>query len=593
VLGEKLFMEWVRNKFNYRVLIALSCFLFILIGDFNFLNTELSIYDSYSRSIVEDGDLNLSNQLFYKDDFRVVTNSGYFYTHHSYGNALISTPFFLYGKLLAKINGLEDTPVNDGLRGGNENLKPFNYLPNSSESFESFSMGVGVFLVFLLSFFSLLNLLSKELKLDGENKKLFEIYNYLILLAGPTFYYLFWGQSTPSLSIIVPLFFLFHFSRKKECNLSHFFFGVAFGVGVLIRVDFSLYALFVFYWWVKDSVGSTGKFAQFLGLSLSLIPFLVFENLRLGAVEVGYLETVYLNWLNILDFYFSPYKGVLFSHPIVLLIILGSVITLVRDFKKRKSSRWRNEFFIALLILIVKSILLSLTYSHAGGVLGPRQLIVDLLLVGVFFSKEIIFSRKIGLFLALLFFYNLIMSLIYAYPNLLNRPLFMVSDGVISFYQNYLKMIPFLLSKPLAILKPSNLANSVITFSVPVMIFYSLRRFKRKMIVPVMAYFIVSNILIVSLDFFSDKKVNSSEVRTTSMDALMYYENAGSMIERIRYLEGRQRLEEKEEFLVLLRSYFSKVKKDLGFSDHDMFKFFPLIRFDKNEEILKSIIKAD
>ncbi len=584
-------MKWVMTKFNHRILIALSCFLFILIGHFNFSNTELSVYESYSRSIVEDGDLNLSNQLFYKDDFRVVTKSGYFYTHHSYGNALISTPFYLYGKLFSKISGLKKTTLNDGLRASNDNLKPFNHSPNSVENFESFSMGVGVFLIFLFSFFSLLSSFSKELGLGGEKNKLFEIYNYLLLLSGPAFYYLFWGQSTPSLSIIVPLVLLFHFSRKQESKLNHLYFGVAFGIGVLIRVDFSLYALFVFYWWSKKSVNLSGKFFQFLGLSLVLIPFIFFEHLRLGSVEVGYLETVYMNWMNVLDFYFSPYKGVFFSHPIVLIIIVASSYVLIRDFKNKKQSQWRDEFLIAFIILMVKSILLSLTYSHAGGVLGPRQLIVDILLVGIFLSREALTNKRVGFLLVFLFLNNLMMSLIYAYPYLASRPLFQFNDGIISFYQNYIEMIPILLSKPLSILRPANLVNAFVAFSIPLLILYSLRRFRSKAVEVIIIYFVLFNLVVVGLDASSEKKVNNAEVRTSSMDALMYYENAGSMIERIRYLEGRHRIKEKEEFLMLLNVYFNKVQDDLGFRESEMFKYHPLIRFDKNEEFLKSIIR--
>ena len=532
----------------------------VLVGDFTFNNTEMGVYESYPRSFLDDGDLNILNQIFYSDDKKMVSPTGYYYTHHNYGSALYTIPILLYSRIIGKLMGLEHDGINTGERGNRKNLKVFNYRFDSLEFFGSFYLAVGVFLLTLVSLFSLYKNFLKTFLKENKNHDLYRNHIIVLLFSGPLTYYLFWAQSTPNLLIFIPMGLMFYFSRKLESLNANLYLGVSFGLGFITRVDFSLYGLFIILWWIEYKPSLRYYLAQALGLFLSVFPFVIYEINRLGEFSFGYFNTFYLNWINVIDFYFSPYRGVLISHPIVIVQIFLGLFILLREGKSHWS-KWKRELFVCLTILILKSLLLSLTYSHGGGVLGPRQLLQDVVLLSFFTSIYSFEYKQLRLLFVLAFIYNIMLSLVYAHLDLYGLNLFNFGESYFDFYHNYITNIGNFLTKISETLNIQNLYNSIVV-SIPIFILmFMIRNKKEKLVAPLVISLMILNMSIIGIDTVSNKeKLSKYEKTSNSLKTLMYHENIGSMIDRIDYLNSMGRFTEAKEFIKIVVRYHNEVK---------------------------------
>ncbi|MFT6070713.1 MAG: hypothetical protein ACJAT2_001324 [Bacteriovoracaceae bacterium] len=561
------------------IIIALVVLFTIVFGSFNFTNTEFSVYESFNRSLVYDGDLNIANQLFYKNDKGLLSKTGYFYSHHSYGSALLLSPIAFYSHYIGRLFGLKSDTHNYQSRTDQTDLRPFYYKQGSLEWFESFSMSFGAYCLFLFSLF----LLIKEFKIRyGINNPHYDLVQLLIFISSPAYFYLTYAQSTPNLLVLFPLAFLFYLSRNSDELVNNFLIGLAFGLGMIIRIDFGIYGLFILSWWFIYKLDFKRISLQGLGLLIMLVPAIVFEYSRLGSFTVGYLETFYMSWITVFDLVFSPYGGVFTIHPLMLFLYLLGLFKVIQSLKIRKFSLQEVELITIFSILSLRTVLLGFTYSHNSGVFGGRQLLQDFLLLGMILLPCHRFSRKYYFPLIMLSIVNIFLSMGFEFPDLHGSAIFLFGDTYSSFFIKAFDIFLIVVGSFTKILNLDNLRTIVLNYLIPLLgMAFLIKYLLKERAKYVLCVFALMNIFIISLDRVRGAQSNPGLLkRATSVDALMYYENMGSLMERIGFLEGtKTRSGELEEIEKIMIEYHHKIKKEMKIdSDEEFFEYFRALK---------------
>tara|TARA_R110002072_G_scaffold1989_5_gene16724 strand:+ start:200202 stop:201968 length:1767 start_codon:yes stop_codon:yes gene_type:complete len=559
---------------KYKLIFITSLF-FLIFSQLNFTNTEFTVYESYNRSIVYDLDLNIKNQFFFEDDKKIVTPNGYFYTHHNYGSALLQTPFFVYASQLGKINNLERTfplsikerPEKTGI-----GLKGFHFRPGTQEDFEQESASVANIFIFLLAFFLFIKEFTGRYKI--ENPFNFKLANILLLLSGPALHYLLYAQSTPNLTTLLPLFLIFYFSRRLDSYENNLLLGISFGLGFSIRHDFAVYGIFILLWWTIYKPGIKKALMQAVGLFSIVIPALIFEYNKLGHLHFGYLDTFYFNLSTLSDMLFSSYGGIFFVHPAFLIVISIAIYGIY--FSKDRTQNKTLELAAAFLIIFIKTALLGLTFSHNGGVLGGRQVIQDYLLISLFASMLLCGQKKNVLWIIPFALWNFVLGLVYKSAHITKVNFFQVDDTYFSFFKRTFEGITevFTFNNVIHIY---SILNIIVNYSL-LLFFIIFIIYKLKYRLRYLLYIVVVlNLTIISLDYKRGKdKVSTHDIETDSMNVLMYYENMGSILERLYYLSAQQRQNNSEtvRYLKLAKEYQETSLKDINKQDINLFDYF-------------------
>ncbi len=547
-----------------RIVVCLIFFVGLLTSRLNFTNTEFAIYDSYNKSIIYDGDLNLSNQIYFENETYLNTTQGFYYTQHSYGAAIVTSTIAYWSYLVGQMSGMKSKYYPESL--WDKNIKPFLVKKGSIDDFISYSSAFGTYLLVFTFLIFFIIVLGKRVHIDSKNE--YFMTSGLLIASGPALFYLLFAQSTPNLLCLIPLALLFYYKSRENNELE---LGLCLGLGTIIRIDFVLYALFIFLWSKcyesKDRARNILKII--IGFSLFYLPYLVFDTFKSGSLSSGYFETIYLNTSLFFDFLFSAYGGAIIVHPILIVLILISFYHMYRNrsYLLEESSL---ELIIAILIIFIKILLMSFTYSHNGGVIGARQLLQDFVLLAL-----LICSSNINLFKNILIkglclilcVWNILLTLTASVYDLNGLSIFSMSDEYIHLFSRVFETSLKVFQNPVTIIDHTNVINNFLNF-IPVLlvaiIFYS-KVNKKKYLFYFLAFF---HLLIVSSSLIKANSTNSDNnhlvVKTDCLSCLMYYENVGSMMERYLYLKKKNRVSEARVMKGLIQKYHKDVETNLG-----------------------------
>ncbi len=550
--------EHILKFFSLYLLVTLCLFL----GNFSFTKTDFGIYDAYTRSIAKDFDLNIENQLYLENAPKLLTESNYFYSQHNYGTGLLIFPSYYYSQVIVKLNGIQKS-VDENIYSLNQpKLKKDYYKQNTKQFFDAYTFAI--FTCFLYILFSLKLFEHMRIRYEMTSNRIRNNLFFGLLISGPPLYYLMYEQSAPSLLTIIPLYLIFKFSKDikvKENTIDNFWLGASFGLGLLIRNDFAFYGVFILLWWYQLRPNIKSLSLQAAGLATGALPFLVSNYVKVASLSNGYLATYDFNPVNILDTIISPFGGILLVHPIFAFII---GLLFIFSLKKRSENK---ELTCALIVLTLKLLALSLTYSHNGGVFGGRQLIAEYTLLSIF---AVLLTRQVTVLVVptiIMTFSNLKNSLIYGNRDLLRINFFSFDDNYISYY-NRLKLNSILLRENFsALLNLQNFLYIVLISFGGVIILMTLRKYKIRMKAQYfLTYVIIIHSILVLNDSLKKFRVKNA-ITTNDINTLLFNENAGSLIERIHYLETRNRDKELEQTKRKLTNYYNntKVTKDLKY----------------------------
>jgi len=102
------------NKASKRVLTCIALTLFLFLSSRSFFNhVEYGVYPSYTESIIEDGDFNIADEMYFHEQKKAITSSYYYPNFHSHSSSIMWAPFYLYGKLLASLFNVPHTDYNN------------------------------------------------------------------------------------------------------------------------------------------------------------------------------------------------------------------------------------------------------------------------------------------------------------------------------------------------------------------------------------------------------------------------------------------------------------------------------------------------
>lgn len=539
----------------------------------DFAQTEMGVYHGYATSIIEDGDFNLVNQMYYGGEkFNVTTT----YNHpdfHSNGTSVLWAPFVIYSEIINSIfsdNLLKSVPHEIKLEGG---LQKIYWRATGSAEF-IIDVGLvlsAVFYVFLG--FLLCVKVSDQFKLN--------IHKWIfvgIFLSLSTLYYFLIETGNASLPLIFmsPLLLMLYSKVKEEGRLlDSFFLGIAIGVGFIIKVDFVFYTLLVgmpFLTQIKSNYkkGLKESFVAGLGFVLCTLPIFLNEYVKFDQIFFGYDHNLKANWDVFLDTLFSSYHGIVIYTPLFIVLLL---LCIKQSFKILDHEMKEQFFAVVSLSVILKIIAFGLTISHGSGVFGARPFICDFFLFA-YLVKKYFKTNSLKVILSFSSLWSIIACFYYSFP--LVKTDFSIPWDVT--YTDHLKYIMVNRSAFIDVLmmifkkdlveivsKLLSFYPLIILLSAILYIISSLKINAKGISVFVCSFLVVYSGFSISNYIMSPRNVSELKKRDFFSNALigkgtayfMFYELYGSIEERINYVRATKG-EDSSYYLGLLN-----VRKDL------------------------------
>lgn len=340
-------------KFKSVLLIfILSLFSIFLIAGIQMNNPyDEGVYYDYTKSIVDDGDFNIINQVRTPEQKWIVSPT---YNHPDFHHEL---PAVLYAPIYSAHKYL--------------NLSATTYNTKIDYALIAFLLFAGMLLLY--------NDFRKKYPMTKEN----EIYTLLLFFFGS---YVSWNLLfEPSdidllvalMSGAISLSFISIFNESASVKKA---IGFAFllGTGICIKTDLFFYAPLgglVFLLWIKEK-----KYKESLILMLvflfSIIPLLINRYLKLGTI----FQDAYSGMIT--PYSFSNFtkligpSGLLTDSPFFLIAVIGFFLLL----KKEKINILRNPFFYLFLIFLIKVATNEFIIIKYLPTLGDRHYVADWIL---------------------------------------------------------------------------------------------------------------------------------------------------------------------------------------------------------------------
>jgi tetratricopeptide (TPR) repeat protein len=359
----------MRSK--YWVIILSFLYLF-LIYDVNFHGPDEPVYYGYTKSIVEDGDLNLANQVYY--NFGKFVSSTYNSPDfHNYGGVIVWLPFYLYAKLIYLVTG-------NFYSGGLEAFNP-DQLAKCAMSFGTVLSGL---IIIILSF-----MLCR--RFYPRSKPAFPV--IAILLGTPFFYYMLFEAGNAnmigSLFSVLSIWFCLRVIDGKR--LDWFLYGLLFSVAVSVRAEIILQACVIVFMfiilrmlkkadWRSGVYFLSGFFIIFILRSINaVIKYGSFrpEEMFYIISFLRYRATYNFNGLS------SSFRGIFYTSP-VLYVCLAGFVMLIKDIfrnfnKNTVEDSMRQMLLLSLsLYAFLKTVLIGIMFSPAGDSLSARLLLTEI-----------------------------------------------------------------------------------------------------------------------------------------------------------------------------------------------------------------------
>ncbi|MBU0468345.1 MAG: glycosyltransferase family 39 protein [Candidatus Omnitrophica bacterium] len=357
--------------------ILLIAFFLIFKTDFN--GPDQPIYYAYTESIVEDGDLNVINNInfnheyYFPEDIKSVTKTYNFPDFHGHGGVILWIPFYAYGKFLSLL------PIQEGF-SNNLVIRQKQFI----QCLMSFSTILFGFLVLVLTYLLCRVYFSSAIAL----------FSTLIVCFGtPYFYFMLIevgnAQILASLFSVISIWAVSFMIGKSKKNW--FVYGLFFGMCLVVKADLwaqIFFLIFLFAFLIKIREINWTHCACFLaGVFPIGILKIINDYIKYGEFHIGEIGILNLKMSYLFEMLFSSYRGYFYTSPVFYLCFAGFIIVLVQFYKSFKSigkpeglleGDFRDIFiFILSVYLFIKIFIISRNFAWGGGTPGARVLLAE------------------------------------------------------------------------------------------------------------------------------------------------------------------------------------------------------------------------
>jgi len=361
------------NNISLFVFFFLFLYLFI-IYDANFRGPDQPIYFTYTASVVDDGDLNVVNQVDFKHYPQYLTSGkiGVSKTYnlpdfHNHGGVILWVPFYAYAKFIHYV------------------AAKFNLTALTNYGFDRITRCAMSFSTIVFGFFTLFftYFLCRAFFSDGV-----ALWSTLVIFLGTPFFY-FLSIEIGNANIIASLFSIlsiwfcsYAMSMKK---LHWFLYGLFFSICTVIKTElwFQLVFILSFFLVLILLKHTTWKniIYFFIGIAPVFMLRIINGYIKYGTLHIGELKLFSLKNFYFFEQIFSSYRGFFYTSPIFYICLLGVVfliINLVRNTETTNGKKIQNLFLSALaLYLVIKIFILTFRYAWGGGTPGARLLLAE------------------------------------------------------------------------------------------------------------------------------------------------------------------------------------------------------------------------
>ena len=395
--------------------LAFSCF---LLFDPGFHGADEPIYFAYTSSIVEDGDLNVVDEVHRPHDTFYVTRTFNLPALHNHGGILAWMPFYVYARAAAaalRIWGVREAAAAEAFAA-----------EKCLMSLSTILFGFGVlFMSYLLA------------------RRFYPVRSGIIsvaaLFAGtPLFYYMLMegGNANIIAAFFMALSMLVMFSMDKASRYHWFMFGVLFSFCLTIKVDLWFLTVLILIFFAESvrlrRARLSGSVWFFAGLAPVLGMKLINDFLKYGVFHSGEAGLINVRGNYFFEQLFSSYRGYFYSSPILLVCMGAGLASAVTFLAARRSAAADDPSdrlcTILFAYICIKLAICSFRYAWGGGNAGARQLLADfpifVLLFCRVFSVRSALLRWLVLFIscACIFWNLLTIAEYYAQVDLITAP---------------------------------------------------------------------------------------------------------------------------------------------------------------------------
>lgn len=366
----------MKIRINLRSKIIFSVFFvyFFLVFDTSFHGPDEPIYFAYTKSIVEDMDLNIVDNVDYslhpfylvsgKKEVSATYNLPDF---HAHGGVILWAPFYIYAKA---IYGFANKFSLKSIIGYG--------LDRLTACAMSFSTIIFAFLTLILTFFLCREFFSTKIS----------ILSILMIFFGtPFFYFALYesgnAQILASLFSVISICVLVYAARINK--LEWFFYGVFSSICATVKYDLWFQAfsiVFIFTYLALSKQIDWKKGLYFIaGFLPAVILKIANDYIKYGSFHQGEFGLLNFNSFYFFEQLFSSYHGFVYTSPIFYICFAGFVLLAVYLFKNRTNIQEisKKDFliFIISISLFIKIFFMSFRYAWGGGTPGARLLLSD------------------------------------------------------------------------------------------------------------------------------------------------------------------------------------------------------------------------
>ncbi|EQC46949.1 hypothetical protein M900_2586 [Bacteriovorax sp. Seq25_V] len=319
------------------------------------------MYNSYAHSIIEDGNLNISDELYeirkYRKEPIIQTPTNYDPDYHSHGSSFVFAPFIIIGKLFSDISRSLSGDISQYLKAPWP-LTETRYL-------EDMFIGVGLFMFALIGFYQLWSFCFRE---STNRDKVISM--ALLMWATPFYMYTIHYPGNMNIVLLPLLTLLYKFLYDREFTLNErelVYFVSLLSIGFIIKVDIAFVAVFlpIVFWRSRGNLTPKDYVGPSFVVLLVLILFLVNRYLQYGSLHLGY-GGVTSSFIP-LTMLFTPFSGLLYTCPIFIFLLIFYFSTKTKD----------RNLTILLLSPLAKFIAISFAFN-SGVDFGWRDVIGNL-----------------------------------------------------------------------------------------------------------------------------------------------------------------------------------------------------------------------
>jgi tetratricopeptide (TPR) repeat protein len=398
IFARKMLLNLMKKRIVYYFIIFAIFLYFFLIFDTNFHGPDEPIYFAYTASIIEDGDLNVVNQVYSQSivsyPYVDISKTYNLPDYHDYGGVIFWVPFYAYGKYMYNVVN-KFNPKSLSIYG-------LGTLTRSAMSLSTVLFG---FLTLLFAYLFCRIFFSNKISI---------LSTLVIFLGTPFFYYvLFEGGNNhvvAALFSILSIWFCTYATNMKR--LHWFMYGLFFSLCVAIRTDFWFQIFFIALLFATRYIFKQTTWKNGLYFILGFMPIFVLRAIN-TYIKYGSLHIEELFYFNSFLRYkttycfnglFSSFRGIFYTSPVFYVCLSGLVLILINLLRKVNMSNTKENtqdifLFVLSSYLVIKLFFIGRIFSPGGDALSGRLLFTEFPIFVLLFARAIQGQKKYFIYL--------------------------------------------------------------------------------------------------------------------------------------------------------------------------------------------------